>query len=50
VNTESALDEFRQHLGGQLTITLVKGIGQSQEVDYIDTAVMQKSIDSIAGL
>jgi 3-dehydroquinate synthase len=49
VNTESALDEFRQHLGGQLTITLVKGIGQSQEVDYIDTAVMQKSIDSIAG-
>jgi 3-dehydroquinate synthase len=50
VNTESALDEFRQHLGGQLTITLVKDIGLSQEVDYIDTAVMQKSIDYIADL
>lgn len=50
VNTETALDEFRQHLGGQLTITLVKGIGQSQEVDYIDTDVMLKSIDYIAGL
>jgi 3-dehydroquinate synthase len=29
------LDEFREHLGGQLTITLLRGIGTSIEVhDY----------------
>ena len=50
VNTETALDEFRQHLGGELTITLVKGIGLSQEVDYIDNVVMQKSLLYIAAL
>jgi 3-dehydroquinate synthase len=50
VKTEMALDEFRQHLGGQLTITLIKGIGQSQEVDHIDTAVMQKSLQTITAL
>ncbi len=48
VDTELALDEFRQHLGGNLTITLLKGIGLSQEVDHIDTIAMQKSIDYIA--
>jgi len=50
VDTELALDEFRQHLGGNLTITLLKGIGLSQEVDHIDTIAMQRSIDCIARL
>jgi 3-dehydroquinate synthase len=30
------LEEFREHLGGQLTITLIQGIGQGLEVNSID--------------
>ena len=48
VNTELALDHFRQHLGGQLSITLLKGIGQSYEVHQINNDLMQKSIQFIA--
>ena len=36
------LNEFREHLGGQLTITLLKGIGQSEEVHEMDTELLQK--------
>ena len=38
------LEEFREHLGGELTITLVKGIGRGFEVHHMD---FQKMIDSI---
>lgn len=38
------LEEFREHLGGQLTITLVKGIGQGIEVHEVN---MPKMLDSI---
>ena len=41
------LNEFREHLGGQLTIMLLHGIGQGFEVNEIDHATM---IDSIAVL
>ena len=34
----SGLEEFREHLGGKLTITLLKAIGQSVEVHEMDTA------------
>ncbi len=44
---QTALDEFRQHLGGFLTITLLKGIGKGQEVNVIDTDMMSRSIQSI---
>jgi 3-dehydroquinate synthase len=30
------LEEFREHLGGQLTITLIQGIGQGLEVNSMD--------------
>jgi 3-dehydroquinate synthase len=30
------LEEFREHLGGQLTITLIQGIGQGLEVNNMD--------------
>ncbi len=43
-----ALDEFRQHLGGVLTLTLLKGIGQGHEVNHIDHALMQQSINYIS--
>jgi 3-dehydroquinate synthase len=31
------LEEFREHLGGELTITLLRGLGQGEEVHRMDT-------------
>jgi len=41
------LEEFREHLGGQLTITLVTGIGQAVEVHEMDGA---KILEALAEL
>jgi len=38
------LDEFREHIGGDLTITLLKRIGQGTEVDRIDHVVLQRAL------
>ncbi len=46
-NILRGLNEFREHLGGQLTIMLLHGIGQGFEVNEIDQATM---IDCIAVL
>ena len=37
------LNEFRQHLGGQLTIMLLCAIGKGEEVHEIDTEILKKS-------
>ena len=42
------LTEFREHLGGQLTITLLTGIGQGVEVHEIDAELMEKAIGRMA--
>jgi 3-dehydroquinate synthase len=34
------LEEFREHLGGELTITLLQGIGKGFEVHEVDSAQM----------
>jgi 3-dehydroquinate synthase len=47
LNVEAALGEFREHLGGKLAITLLTGIGQKQEVDRIDTALMECCVDEL---
>lgn len=39
------IEEFREHLGGQLTITLIKGIGQKIDVHTIDYELMKQSIN-----
>jgi 3-dehydroquinate synthase len=41
------LEEFREHLGGELTITLVTGLGSSREVHAMDPVLV---LDSIAEL
>jgi len=41
------LHEFREHLGGRLTIMLLKEIGKGVEVHEIDTALMQQAIDML---
>lgn len=38
------LEEFREHLGGQLTITLLRGIGQGFEVHDVHFSTMLASI------
>jgi 3-dehydroquinate synthase len=34
----NGLREFREHLGGELTVTLLRGIGRSVDVHTMDTA------------
>ncbi|RNC88601.1 MAG: 3-dehydroquinate synthase [Allomuricauda sp.] len=38
------VEEFREHLGGQLTITLIAGIGKKHDVHEIDAKKMRKAI------
>jgi 3-dehydroquinate synthase len=40
----AGLEEFREHLGGILTITLIRGIGQGFETNTIDHQVALKSM------
>ncbi|WP_029049119.1 3-dehydroquinate synthase [Cupriavidus sp. amp6] len=44
LDVEQALDNFREHLGGQLCITLLKGIGEGVEVHHIDIPTMRACI------
>lgn len=44
------LQEFQEHLGGQLTIMLLKDIGTGIEVNEIDNKLMAKAIDTLKTL
>jgi 3-dehydroquinate synthase len=44
----NGLEEFREHLGGELTITLLRGIGRGFEVHEVDAAEMLNSIQELA--
>jgi 3-dehydroquinate synthase len=44
----TGLREFREHLGGELHVTLVRGIGDSFEVTAMDESVVRASIDELA--
>ena len=50
LNVEKALGEFREHLGGNLSITLLQGIGKAIEVNYIDSELMQESVETLLQL
>ncbi len=41
------LEEFRQHLGGRLTVTMLRDIGHSINVHAIDTGVMNECIHEL---
>jgi 3-dehydroquinate synthase len=43
----AGLEEFRQHLGGELCITLLTAIGQAVEVNTVDTAAMLNARDKL---
>jgi 3-dehydroquinate synthase len=40
----AGLEEFREHLGGELTITLLRGIGTSVDVHTIDECLVEQAI------
>jgi 3-dehydroquinate synthase len=41
------LEEFREHLGGQLTISLLRAIGKGQEVHTMDIATLGKAVNML---
>jgi 3-dehydroquinate synthase len=43
----AGLDEFREHLGGELTITLLRGVGVGEEVHDVDPAIVRACIDEL---
>ena len=44
LNVLNGLEEFREHLGGELTITLLQGIGSGFEVHHVDIPQMLRAI------
>jgi 3-dehydroquinate synthase len=38
------LEEFREHLGGELSLTLLRAIGHGVEVHEVDPAVLRRSL------
>lgn len=45
----AGLDEFREHLGGELCITLLRAPGDAVEAHTIDAAIMRRAIRAVAG-
>jgi 3-dehydroquinate synthase len=45
INLRNGLQEFREHLGGRLTIMLLEGIGKGIEVHEMDTILIAESVD-----
>lgn len=48
MDPERALGEFQEHLGGELHITLLRGLGAKEEVHEIDTALLKRGIGELA--
>ena len=46
----AGLEEFREHLGGRLTVTLLRGIGDPVDVHEIDAGTLRAAIDAVARL
>jgi 3-dehydroquinate synthase len=42
------LDEFREHLGGELTVMMLRGIGKPADVHTIDAPLMVRAIRLLA--
>lgn len=43
----AGLDEFREHLGGELTVLLLEGLGKGIDVHEFDIALLNESIDEL---
>ncbi len=47
LNIKNALNEFKEHLGGKLCITLLNGIGKSFETNDINEVLMEKAVSQL---
>jgi 3-dehydroquinate synthase len=43
----AGLEEFRQHLGGELTLTMLRGVGQAIDVHEVDRTAMEEAIEEV---
>ncbi|WP_025764853.1 3-dehydroquinate synthase [Dyadobacter tibetensis] len=50
INLKNGIQEFREHLGGRLTIMLLEKIGQGVEVHHLDEALISLAVDHLEGL
>lgn len=50
LDVSGALDEFREHLGGDLAITLLTGIGSKKEVDRVEIPLMERCVNQLISL
>ena len=41
------LEEFRQHLGGRLTVTMLRDVGDPVDVHEVDPAAMRRAIETV---
>ncbi len=46
----SGIEEFREHLGGRLTVSMLRGIGEGFDVHEIDEARMREAIGEVRAL
>jgi 3-dehydroquinate synthase len=44
------LEEFREHLGGRLTLTMLRGVGQAVDVHEVEPDLMRAAIARLKGL
>ncbi len=47
IDIRKALRAFQEHLGGELTITLLDGIGRKRDVHEIDVGLLRRCIDTL---
>ena len=43
----SGLEEFREHIGGPLTLIMLEGIGKPAEINEVDNSLMIRSIETL---
>jgi len=48
IDMEKALKAFQEHLGGELTIVLLDGIGKKRDVHEIDVSLMKRCVKELA--
>jgi len=48
MDIDNALKEFQEHLGGELTVPLINGIGKKTEVHEMDITLLKKCVNILA--
>ena len=47
LDVDAALASFREHLGGELALSLITAPGSRVEVDRVDAGLMRRAIDRL---